>query len=436
MRGGIGGIVIKVAQVLITFATTTLLARTCGSDGYGVYVFVFAVLQLLGIPAELGTSVLLVREVAACAAKGQWGALRGVIRRSRFVVGGVSVGLGALTLLVALVGAGDPGSHDGRLFATFLAGSALLPLIALTNLHAASLRGLGEIVKGQLPGLIIRPGAFLVLALVASYAGTRGPLSPQLAMRLHAIGAAGAFVVGWMLLARAMPTVVRRAVPEYEMKRWARSSLSLTFIAGLQIINSQTDIVMLGLFRTPDVVGVYRVAVQCSLLVVLGLDIANMVVSPLMSRLYSEGDLVRLQRLTRVSARLVLASAIPVALVFGLFGSWILGRIFGAEYVAGLVPLGILAAGQIVNASAGAVVMLLNMTGREASVARGFVVSGVLNVVLNLAFIPRWGMNGAAAATAICIVVWNLYLCRATARELGISCWAFGPTARGPGSMP
>ena len=427
LRGGTGGVLIKVAQVLLTFAATTFLARTCGPEGYGVYVFVFAVIQLLSIPAEMGSSVLLVREVSAYAARGQWGELRGILQRSTQLVGAASIVLGIFTLLVIWIAARSEARYDPRMIATFLAGVVLLPLLTLTNLQAAALRGFGQIVNGQLPGLVIRPGGFLLLVVIISAAAGGMALEPQKVMGLHVVAAGLALVVGWILLRRRVPELVRKATPAFETRRWARSSLSLTFIAGMQVVNSQTDIIMLGLFKTPDLVGVYRVAVQCSMVVILGLDIANMVVAPFMSRLHSAGDLVRLRSLTKLSARIVLAASIPVALLYAFFGEEILKRVFGPEFVPGLVPLYVLSAGQVINAAAGAVVMLLNMTGMESSVVRGFMLSGVLNIVLNYLFIPRWGMEGAAAATAISLVAWNIYLSRSAARNLGISCWAFGP---------
>ena len=37
-------------------------------------------------------------------------------------------------------------------------------------------------------------------------------------------------------------------------------------------------------------------------------------------------------------------------------------------------------------------------------------ISAILNVILNASFIPQWGATGAAMATAISTVVWNIFL--------------------------
>ena len=434
LRGGAGGVLLKVSQVLLTFGLTTFLARTCGPEAYGVYVFAFAIIQLLSIPAEMGTSVLMVREVSAYGARGQWGALKGVLQQGSRAVGLASIGLGLLVLLAVWGASNWLEPADNRVFGTLVVGIILLPLLTLTNFHGAALRGFGQIVNGQLAGLVIRPGTFLLVAVVISQVSGPEALQPRLVMGLQAAAAGAALLTAWILLRRRVPDAVKTANPLYETRRWARSSLSLTFIAGMMVINSQTDIIMLGLFKTPDMVGVYRVAVQCALVVALGLDIVNMVVAPVMARLYTAGDMTRLQSLTRLSARLALAGAVPVAGLYYFLGENILGRVFGPEFVPGLTALFILSLGKMINAAAGALVVLLNMTGKESSVVRGFMLSGGLNVVLNYLLIPRWGMEGAATATAISLLAWTLYLGRCAARQLGISPWAFGRSPATPGT--
>jgi O-antigen/teichoic acid export membrane protein len=60
------------------------------------------------------------------------------------------------------------------------------------------------------------------------------------------------------------------------------------------------------------------------------------------------------------------------------------------------------------------------MTGNERETVKGVGISTVINVVLNIALIPRYGSVGAAVATAASIVIWNLLLFRAVWVRLGI----------------
>jgi O-antigen/teichoic acid export membrane protein len=113
-------------------------------------------------------------------------------------------------------------------------------------------------------------------------------------------------------------------------------------------------------------------------------------------------------------------------LVLILFGRWILAAVFGDEYAVGATALAILAAAQLANAAAGSVGQLLSMTGHERDAARGVALSALVNVALNALLIPRWGMNGAAAASAASLITWNVLLAILVHRRLGLHSTALG----------
>jgi len=94
--------------------------------------------------------------------------------------------------------------------------------------------------------------------------------------------------------------------------------------------------------------------------------------------------------------------------------------LFGADFVAGYPALIILTAGMIVNAAAGPVGLLLNMTGHQRLCAKIFGTSALINVVLNALLIPQLGIVGAALATAATMILWNLWLLIMVARKLDL----------------
>jgi O-antigen/teichoic acid export membrane protein len=270
----------------------------------------------------------------------------------------------------------------------------------------------------------------MVLFISAMVLFSSQTLTPALAMALHALAAFVAFVVGAVLLLRALPNPVRAATPTYNTRVWLASALPLSFIAGMQIINNQTDIVMLGLFTTAEDVGVYRIAAHGAHLVAFTLGAINMVISPHIARLYKAGDHERLQHMLTWSARLILASALPVALAFTLFGEQILGFLFGSEFTGGYWALVILCAGQLINAAMGSVAFILNMTGHERDSAWGISAAAGVNVLLNLALIPSFGIEGAATATAASLAIWNIILARRVFQRTGLVSTAIGRVSR------
>ena len=88
--------------------------------------------------------------------------------------------------------------------------------------------------------------------------------------------------------------------------------------------------------------------------------------------------------------------------------------------------LKILCIGQLVNASVGSVGVLLDMTGNEKDSAGAIGLGAGANVALNALLIPRYGVEGAAIATATSIVIRNILLSVRVRQRLNISPTIFG----------
>jgi len=419
LRGGVGSVAVKIVATGLSFAVAVVLARLLGPEGYGIYAYAFALVSILAIPAQFGLPNLVIRETAKAQAREDWGLMRGLWRWATGMAGAISIALALIAGIAAWIFADH---FDEAQLATFAWGLLLIPLIALGNLRGAALRGLRKVVAGQLPESVLRPGLLVLAVLAAAWFWGAEALGPAHAMALHAVAAAAAFAVGAWMLMQARPSETRAAAtaPVYQARTWAAAAVPLALLMGMQMINQHTDILMLGLFRPAEEVGIYRVVVQGGLLVVFGLQAVNMVVAPQFARLHSLGDKVSLQRVATLSARAALAIALPVALAFVLFGEQILGWVFGPAFAPGDIALAIIAVGQLVNAGVGSVGYLLNMTGHERDTARGVAIAASCNVILNLILIPPLGMNGAAIATALTFLIWNAILWKDAARRLGI----------------
>lgn len=426
LRGSVYSVVLKLFFTAASLGTTIILARVLGPEGYGVYAYALALITMISIPTQFGLPTLLIRNVAAYHVKEQWGLMRGLLYRANQWVILISI---ILMFVAAVVILARADLFISEHLATFTWALVLLPLIALGNLRGAALRGLRRVVEGQLPEQLLRPGLLLIFLLVALvFLDEVFIITPSRAMALNALAAFIAFVVGTWLLFKGFPVQARTAVPEYETRAWMRSVLPLSFLAGMQVVNQQTGILVLGLFATVEDVGIYRVALQGATLVAFSLNAVNMVLGPYISRLYATGEHERLQYIVTYSARAILFLTLPVVAVFILFGSYILETVFGPEYSEGYMALVILCLGQLVNAGMGSVVLLLNMTGYERDTAMGFAIAAIVAVVLSIILIPFYGIEGAAAATAVSLMVWNVLLFRRAYQRLGIISIAVVPS--------
>lgn len=415
-RAAAGSAALALSSKLLMLLTSVLLARWMGVEGYGVYATAMALVLLLTVPTGLGLPTLVVRLLASYRVHQQWGLMRGLLVRGNQAVLGASI---VIMLIAAAVisGLGDRLglTHTG----VYVLALALIPLTALGAMRSAALRGLHHVVLGQLPENLVMPGLFV--ALLAAWSATGFALSPQAAVGLRLCAVSVAFGVGAWLLLRRLPNPVRLAIPRYDTANWARAAVPLLFLGGMSIINTQADVLMLAAMQGAEAAGIYQAAARGADLVVFSLLIVNMAIQPTIARLYTAGNMQHLQRVITIAARAALSASLPVALVLGLFGQPILSVVYGQDFGSGALCLAILCGAQVINAAAGPVALILNMTGHEREAAIGVAVGAIVNVVSNAALIPMWDIEGAALATGLSLVTWNAVLIGFVRRRTGLS---------------
>jgi O-antigen/teichoic acid export membrane protein len=313
---------------------------------------------------------------------------------------------------------------------TLAIGLLMVPLMGLALVRASSLRGLGHTVQGQLPELAIKPLAFLILLLGVLFVSDDAMNAPE-AMALNITATALAFVFGALMLRRAQPSALVQAAAVYESRAWLATIIPMAGINAMHLINTQADILLIGVFMESTDVGQYKVAAQVSLIVAFGLQATKMVVEPYFSRLYHQGEHEKLQRLARGASRLNLAIALTVFTPLLLFGDDLLHIAFGAGFVAAFVPMLILSLGRLTGSTIGTSGHLLTMAGHHREYARFWIVAACSNVVLNLVLIPIFGTVGAAISTASTLILANGLGWWAARRWIGCDCSPFSPFKKG-----
>lgn len=422
LRGGAGTMVLNLAGLGFSLAITVLLARALGPSAFGVYSFVLTVMAVLALPATFGLPNLLVRETARAQSTGDWPLTRGLWRWSLRLVIVASAVIMCLTVAVLFLVAGHSQLITDQRH-VFLVALILIPLLGISALRAAQLRGLRHVLLAQVPEYLVRPLAMFGLIVGFWWIWPVVEVSPVAAVVFNVIALGGAFLAGSWLVRRCRPEpLLHHGTASTQQRAWLAASIPLVLTEGVNLINQHIDILMLGVLESTEEIGIYRVVVYGATLVAFGLTAVNMVVAPYFARLYAQGDMVTLQRLITRSAQAVVLLALPAVLVFLAFGRELIEGIFGPAYATGYWPLVVLSLGQLVNALVGSVGVLLNMTGHE----RGVAVGAALNVVLNLALIPSFGMVGAALASTVSLVVWNLILWRTVHRRLGLESSVLG----------
>ncbi len=189
--------------------------------------------------------------------------------------------------------------------------------------------------------------------------------------------------------------------------------------ASLHIMLANVDIVMLGYFLDSASVGYYRSIQPLKQVIFFFSGSFAFLFLPLATKHYSQGDFDGLDALYTVTTKWIVWLTFPTVLLFTLFSPAVIQLFFGTAYLPAAPALSVLMAGlfyRVLVGLDGDMVKAINRPRVEFFAA----VPGVLvNVILNTALIPRFGIVGAAFATVIGYVVYNTIEVVAIYRTVG-----------------
>jgi len=209
---------------------------------------------------------------------------------------------------------------------------------------------------------------------------------------------------------------VSLSIPIGEVLTYSMPLLGTVLISS---VASKADMLLLGYWQSADAVGVYSAAFLTSAIVVLVLQSFESIALPYFSESLARKDRMQLDKLYKILLRWALTFSFPIFLVMALLPKEILA-LFGKNFEDGAVCLVILSLGQLLNAGTGSANNVLMMAGHTRWVMWNTLLFGILQVALNLALIPRYGIVGAAVAASASLVLVNIVRVVEGFRLLGV----------------
>jgi O-antigen/teichoic acid export membrane protein len=196
-------------------------------------------------------------------------------------------------------------------------------------------------------------------------------------------------------------------------------------VEGFYLLLSYTDVLLLQQFRSSEEVGVYFAVVKTLALVSFIHYAMSATTAHRFAEYHATGDRVRLSAYVAHAIQWTFWPSLAATVLLLAFGKPLLW-LFGPQFVAGYDIMFIAAIGLVVRSAIGPVERLLNMLGHQHICALAYASAFVMNVVLCVMLIPRFGGRGAAAATSLALVFETVLLFWIVRRRLGLHVLAFG----------
>jgi O-antigen/teichoic acid export membrane protein len=411
---------IRVASALLAYGSQVLFARWMGGFEFGIYVYVWTWVLLIGQALDLGLATAAQRFIPEYREQKRFDHLRGYLFGSRIVAVGVAMLVAAFCAgLVRLL---QPWLDDYTVVPLYLA-CAALPAYALSNVQDGISRSYDWVALGIVPTYIVRQLLLTAFMATAYLAGL--PLDAITALVLAGVALWLPPLGQLVILKQRLAAHIEAGPRSYDFRLWIGTALPILLAEGFYLLLAHTDVLMLQQFRSPDEVAVYYAAAKTLAFVsFIGFSIAA-TTAHRCAAYQAAGDTPGLHDFLAKVIRFTFWPSLAVTLVLLAFGRPLLS-LFGPGFGDGHHLMFIMAVGLVARAAIGPMERFLNMLGQQRACALVYASAFGINVVLCLLLIPYSGAIGAAIALATALIVETLSLALVAKHELGFNVFAWG----------
>jgi len=397
---------LQAAQLAALFGLTVVVARATGPQGQGVFTLVTIIAFLAPLATGFGLGTASVYLIG-----------RG-LHRSRAVVSTVlsSAAGSALLAVVVVTGAYVLLRHSyfreisetsfGLLLGTIVASQLLT---ACASLVLGSGRPVAYAMLNALPGAV----AFIIV--IAVWVGRA--LSVEGALVAWALGNFVAAAAGLALAQRVAP--IRPGFDIVVVRELARFGLQSYLANFASFLNYRLNGLIINAFLSVASLGYYSIAVAMSEAMWL---LANGVSTVVFPRVASS-ERAEADRLTAIVARNTLLATALGCLAMLFLGRWLVQTIFTARMLPAVTPLWLLLPGTVALSFGKVASSYFSGIGKPIYGAYVAPINLVITVLLDLVLIPRFGIEGAAAASSIIYTIGSAVALAIFCRESGNSVW-------------
>lgn len=185
-------------------------------------------------------------------------------------------------------------------------------------------------------------------------------------------------------------------------KEFFKYSGQMFFVSMVNFLSEHVNKLLLSIFMAAKFVGFYYVTYSVASLSAFFLQSFNAIFAPTIAELYHTDQMNSLSRMYSTLTRWILTLTIPVTIWMLVFSDGILD-LFGKDFIQAKTALFLLAIGQLINSTAGPCGKMLSMSKHQKIAMINGSITAILNIILNVIFIPRIGVAGAALAALISI---------------------------------
>ena len=382
---------------------TAILARFAGVEFLGIYSLASSVTRIGEVFGRAGLHSGVMRFVSRLDKETEIETVR------QRILSGLKLGLlFGIVIMILQISLADWLAFDlfngSDLLKTVLIISAVsLPFATIMAISAFATQGY-KLLKYKVMVLnIIRPAIMLVCVLVSISFFTIDA-AVKYPLLISAVFSSFAAIIFLNKLTNIKISQIFSGVIDKELLRF---SYPLMFVTILGTLMHWMDILMLGYFTDTTTVGLYHPAARTAGLLRTVLLAFMGIFAPMMSDYHRQGDVGEMGKLYKLIVRWIVSLSLPLAIIIIIYSKKIM-LLFGVEYLSASNVLMVLTTAAFIQTLFGGGGQTLTMTGFTKVNLFNSIIVVLINITLNLLWIPQYGIIGAAYATLISMALLGL----------------------------
>ena len=404
IKGGGISFFLRFGGLVTGYLLTLVIANLFGAKGLGDYILAITVLRLFTLLAKIGLDTTSIRFLSSFASQEKWTSIFHFRKQSVIILSFTSVFVSILMYFLSI-----PISDLINIKAEYIEINAFFVLpLAFFMLHYQSLRGLKRIAEFSF-FYRVSQSLFSVISIIILYQFFGN--DPNVPIYAYLVSLIIVSILSFLSFRYCLKNRSEgKESAKKEIMKYStllKISIPLMFAQSVQFIMAWTDKLMLAAMTTSEEVGIYHTAFKLSMFAAITLMSINSIASPKFAEMFGKNDIEGLKKVVQQSTKMIFWTSFPLVIVFFLFPDFFLG-LFGEEFKVGVTAFILLSCGRLVSSFSGSVGNILQMTGNQNIYALILFFGAILNIVLNLILIPKYGINGAAVASMSSLIVWNL----------------------------
>lgn len=406
LSGSATALIVRSFGIIGGFVFAYLVSKNYGAEAFGVFSLSFTMLQISSLIARGGMDMALLKFISSLGVKSNWLSIKKIYIKCIFYSVSISLIISAFVFLYSNEIAIRI-FNNSKLTDNFRLIAFGITPFTIIFLNAETHRAIKDIKKFSLFRESATPFIAAIIIFSSSFFLIYSTI-PVIAYLISIYIVAIYSSISWYNILRinlnSEYSNIEHRIAFNEILKYA-SPMFLT--ASFTFLMTWIDTILLGIYGSEKDVGVYNVVLKISIFTNLFFVAIRAIYGPKISELWTLKKLDDLQLTVTKTSRLLFYINSPIILILFLLANPIL-NIFGNEFQTGYYALLLLLAGRIFISMFGPIEYLLSMTGNQIILQNILISSALINIVLNVLLIPKFGINGAAITALTTTFYWYL----------------------------